>query len=83
MALAMITGIWLFGPLCTLLNLKLSGGSFDAGSVVELTAIAPLSMIDLATYDGTLFALPLATLIVFLSAFKEGRPLKRFPIKLQ
>jgi|GEM_PF-2354727 len=70
-ALAMGFGIWLFGPLCTLLDASRSGGTIDAKTVAVLTAMAPLSMIDLATYDGTLLALPLATIVLLFSTAKE------------
>ena len=70
-ALAMIVGIWLLGPLCTALNLNLSGGTFDAKTIAELTAIFPLSMLDLSTYDGTLLALFLATLVLLFSTSTE------------
>ena len=75
-ALSMIVGIWLLGPLCTVLNFNLSGGTFDAKTIAKLTAIFPLSMLDLATYDGTLLALFLATLILLFSTSTELRILK-------
>jgi hypothetical protein len=75
-AIAMIFGIWFLGPLCAALNLNLSGGTFDAKTVAELTAIFPLSMLDLATYDGTLFALFLTTFTLLFSTSTESRLLK-------
>lgn len=82
-ALAMIFGIWFLGPLCTALNLNLSGGSFEAKTIAELTAIFPLSMLDLSTYDGTLLALFLATLMLLFSTSTKLRLPKWFLINQQ
>jgi hypothetical protein len=79
-ALAMIFGIWVFGPLCTAINLNLSGGSFDLETVAVLTAMFPLSMIDLSTYDGTLFAIFLTTLVLLISAASKRHFPKWYPI---
>lgn len=82
-ALAMIFGIWFLGPFCTALNLNLAGGTFDAKTVAVLTAIFPLSMLDLSTYDGTFFALFLTTLTLLLSTSTELRLPKWFLINQQ
>ena len=75
-ALAMIFGIWFLGPFCTALNLNLGGGTFDAKTIAVLTAMFPLSMLDLSTYDGTLLALLLTTLMLLSSTSTELSLLK-------
>jgi hypothetical protein len=82
-ALAMIFGIWVLGPSCTALNLNFSGGTFDAETIGALTAIFPLSMLDLSTYDGTLLALFLTTLTLLFSASTKLRLPKWFLINQQ
>jgi Na+-driven multidrug efflux pump len=64
-ALWMLLGVWLFGPLCTTFGATFSGGGFTtwAGWLTLLLGIPlfiPLTFMS-STYDGTLGALAVVT----------------------
>lgn len=80
-AIAMVFGIWVTGPLCMLLaGTREAGKGFHmAGawnSVGHMTAIFPVSTFMMATYYGSLFAVQFSTiglLIFSLSRSSFGR----------
>lgn len=64
-ALWMLLGVWLFGPLCTTLGATFSGGGFMTSEgwlmlLVGIPLFIPLTFIS-STYDGTLGALAVVT----------------------
>ena len=87
-ASAMLLGIWLFGPLATMISATFSGGGFSHSSLelwiglVLFTVLFPACTFMMSAYDGALFALFLITIVlpifgVFLTRkrkLKEGVP---------
>jgi hypothetical protein len=76
------------GPLATTLSASTSGGGFavqpfDWAMLLTATAIFPVATFTMSTYDGTLGALVLSTLVLVLVA-AVGRPRpRRSPLGLQ
>jgi hypothetical protein len=63
-ALTMLIGIWLLGPLMMLIGASFSGGGFSKAGmweVVAMTALFPVFTFMMSTYDGTLLALLLVS----------------------
>ena len=75
-ALSMIFGIWFFGPLSFFVSASFTGGGFaqpDAWqTIATLTLIFPLAMLDISTYDGTLFAVALVTGALTINMFRKS-----------
>jgi hypothetical protein len=78
----MLAGIWLSGGICMLIGASFSSGGFmgpDVRGVLFLTAISwiPLYTFIAATYDGSLGALVLASVGLFLAWVLPLSGLKR------
>jgi len=69
-ALSMLLGIWVLGPLFTTINATLAGAGFaNAGVwkfVVITTFFFPIFTFEFSTYDGTLLAVLLTTFLLIL-----------------
>jgi hypothetical protein len=68
--LGLITGVWLFGGFFMMIGATFSGAGFKTGPgdamIGILLSILPMYTFIMATYDGTLAALLLATVVAFL-----------------
>ena len=74
-AMVAVGGIWLMGPLATMVAATFSGGGFAAapyrslGEILMLgTLLFPIYTFMLSAYDGTLFALMIVTVILLVYA---------------
>ncbi len=70
-SIAMLAGVWLSGGLFMMISATVSGGGFatsGVGGAVFVLAISviPIFAIDMATYDGSLFALLGVIVIAFV-----------------
>ncbi len=69
-ALSMLLGIWVLGPLFTTINATFAGAGFvNAGVwkfVVITTFFFPIFTFEFSTYDGTLLAVLLTTFLLIL-----------------
>jgi hypothetical protein len=69
-ALGLITGVWMFGGLFMAIGATFSGAGFKTapgGAMIAiLLSLLPMYTYIMATYDGTLAALLLATVVAFL-----------------
>jgi hypothetical protein len=86
MPVAACIGLWLFGPIATTLSASAFGGGFavqpfDWGFLLLATAIFPAATFAMATYDGSLGAVVIATLVLILVA-AAGAPRPRRVRKL-
>jgi len=81
----MLVGIWLLGGLCMTIGATFAGGGFAApnGMRGSLFAIAfsllPLFTCAMATYDGSLFGLLVASLILFIACWSSDRSITSPP----
>ena len=68
--LGLITGVWTFGGLFMTIGATFSGAGFKTGPggamISILLSLLPMYTYIMATYDGTLAALLLATVVAFL-----------------
>jgi len=68
--LGLITGVWMFGGLFMTIGATFSGAGFKTGPggamIAILLSLLPMYTYIMATYDGTLAALLLATVVAFL-----------------
>ena len=76
-ALFMLLGIWMLGPICMTIGATFSGGGFshpvDRMFVVWLTIFTiffPIYTFIMATYDGTLLGLLLTSILLIIMHFK-------------
>jgi hypothetical protein len=72
-AVFMIVGVWLFASVAMMIGASFSGGGF-AGSISETVIVIVLGLLPpytliMSTYDGSLYALLLTTLIAFGAHF--------------
>ena len=79
-ALSAVLGIWLLGPLMMMINASFSYGGFTQPDglyrVFYSTLIFPLFTFMMSAYDGTLFAVLLATLALpLMSVFLKRKAL--------
>ncbi|CAN5302487.1 MAG: hypothetical protein ACR2GW_09310 [Pyrinomonadaceae bacterium] len=69
-AFFMLLGIWILGPLFMTINASFSGGGFSRESPLVFIAIAtvlfPIATFIMSTYDGSLGAVILATVIMLV-----------------
>lgn len=69
-----VLGIWLFGPLMMTIGFSFSGGGFVTPggwqTAVLGTGLFPFFTFEMSTYDGTLFAVILATAALPLMSFR-------------
>jgi hypothetical protein len=77
-ALPAVLGIWVFGPLMMIISATFSGGGFTRPEAWRLLYIGftlfPIMMIDMSTYDGTLFAVFLVSAALpIMSLFVKQR----------
>ena len=81
-ALWMLLGIWVFGPLCTTIGATFGGGGFTQPGgwhilLLGIPLFVPLTF-TMSTYDGTLGALLVITLSFaiagFVSLVRKGSP---------
>jgi hypothetical protein len=68
----MLLGIWMFGPLCTMIGASFSGGGFSQAGTwhmvwLGLVLFVPLTFM-MSTYDGTLGPLAIVTIWFILIA---------------
>jgi len=75
-ALPMLVGVWLLGGFFMTVGASFSGGGFAAGAnvlstvgAIALTLVPPYTAI-FATYDGSLGALLLVSLVLFLASLR-------------
>lgn len=78
-----LLGVWLLGPFFMTINASFTGGGFsrpDGWHLVQLgTLLFPVFTFIMATYDGSLFGLLLATLLLILTAVElVPKVLQRF-----
>ena len=82
-AIRMLLGIWLFGGFCMIVGASFSGGGFVGSGLPATMLLIAISWVPIytgmaATYDGSLFALLLASAGLFLawilpmSGFAQG-----------
>ena len=69
-ARSMLLGIWVLGPLFLTISASFAGGGFAKPEGWKLVAIGtllfPIFTFSMSTYDGTLFAILAATLLLIL-----------------
>lgn len=75
-ALSMLLGVWVLGPICIMTGASFSGGGFsqpiDKEFIVGLIfyTIFFIYTFIMSTYDGSLFGLLLATILMHLMHFR-------------
>ena len=76
LALFMLLGIWMFGPLGVGLASQAKGGTFlNAGNISDflmLWAMFPITTIMMSTYSGSLGGVYLATILFVIYAVVDG-----------
>jgi hypothetical protein len=79
-----VLGIWLFGPVMMLVSASFSGGGFaTAGgwqTAVLGTGLFPMFTFMMSAYDGTLFAVLIATAAPPLMSLVLKRQVQYFPV---
>lgn len=81
-AVGMVVGIWMLGGICMAVGASFSGGGFvgpeglRGALLVVLMSLLPIYTFIMATYDGSLGALLLVTVILLLAAVLPLRVLK-------
>jgi len=82
-ALAMLAGVWLLGGLCMTIGASFSGGGFvgpgglRGAFFVIAMSLLPIYTFIMSTYDGSLGALLLVTIVLLLASvlpLKMSRP---------
>jgi len=80
LALFMLLGIWLFGPLGGVLASVAKGGTFisvgDITDFLMIWAMFPITTIMFSTYSGSLGGVILVTILFFIFALIDGTWLK-------
>jgi hypothetical protein len=74
-ALWLLLGIWMLGSLCTMIGASFSGGGFTQPGTWRMVLLGTVTVVPFtfmaSTYDGTLGALGIVTICLFVIAIKD------------